>query len=347
MRSRRLFLSLLLSSLLAACSDDKSLSPSGKPDKASKPILVEVAQVRRHKLAKKWERPGTLAYRRILRLHTQEEGRITSLPWFEGDRVEQGKILVTLDNELLKAELKKARATRSMAERRVSRLERLRKTKAASEEDLLEAQTELELARAELEILETRLTYTTIEAPFSGIVTHRLAEPGDVKPRNSHLLTIADPDSLVARAPASEQLLADLASDSEILVQLDIPGSAPMQGTLQRIYPTLDPKSRQGKIEIKLTDPPETARAGQFVRVKLTGKARERLLIPYTALRTDRQGEHVYVVRDNRAVRQAITGGARIEDWLEVIEGLQAGDRIVKRGFMSLKSDVAVTVLHE
>jgi RND family efflux transporter MFP subunit len=329
--------------LVSACSDSKTPAQPSKSRQAS-PVLVEVAQVQQRSVAKRWLRTGTLAYRHVLRVYTQEKGRITDLPLFEGDKVHKGDLLATLDNELLNAELRKARATSSMARRRVSRLERLRKTKATSEEDLIEAQTALELSLAEVDILKIRLGYTTIKAPFDGIITHRLAEPGDVKPSNSHLLTVADPHSLVARVPAPEQLLADLEPGNDILVQLDIPGSALIKGNLQRIFPTLDPQSRQGNIEIQLSNPPDMARAGQFVRVTLTGIDKTRLMIPFTALRTDRKGEYVYTVRNDRVERKNVTTGARFDDWLEVIEGLQAGDQIVKRGFMNLKSNTPVTI---
>ncbi len=329
--------------LASACSDSKTPAQPSKPRQAS-PVLVEVAQVQQRSAAKKWLRAGTLAYRRVLRVYTQEEGRITDLPLYEGDKVQQGDLLATLDNALLKAELRKARATSSMARRRVARLERLRKTKATSEEDLIEAQTALELALTEVDILKIRLGYTTIKAPFDGIITHRLAEPGDVKPSNSHLLTVADPQSLVVRVPAPEQLLADLETGSGILVQLDIPGSALIKGRLLRIFPTLDPQSRQGKLEIQLIDPPDIARAGQFVKVTLTGIEKTRLMIPFTALRTDRKGEYVYAVRNDWVERKSVTTGERFDDWLEVMEGLHAGDQVVKRGFMNLKSNTPVTI---
>lgn len=340
---RTRFLLILMLALISACSDSNTSAQQSKPRPAS-PILVEVAQVQQRSAAKRWLRTGTLVYRRVLHVYTQEEGRITDLPLFEGDKVHKGDLLAALDNELLKAELRKARATSSMARRRVSRLERLRKTKATSEEDLIEAQTALELALAEVDILKIRLGYTTIKAPFGGILTHRLAEPGDVKPSNSHLLTVADPQSLVARVAAPEQLLADLEPGNEILVQLDIPGSTAVKGSLQRIFPTLDPQSRQGNIEIQLSNPPDMARAGQFVRVELTGIEKSRLMIPFTALRTDRRSEYVYIVRNDRVERKSVTTGAGFGDWLEVIEGLHAGDLVVKRGFMNLKSNTKVTI---
>jgi len=337
---------LLLLMFVSACDDVKTPPPASQQNKAPA-VLVEVARVQKRSVASKWRRSGTLAYRHVLRVHTREEGRITSLPWFEGDRVNRGDTLAILNNELLKAELEKAKATRSMAKRRVTRLERLRKTKATSEEDLIEAQTELELARIEMEILETRLGYTTIKAPFDGIITRRLAEPGDAVPRNHHLLTLANPQSLIARVPVPAQLLANLDTESDIEVQLDIPGSQLLTGKLQRIFPTLDPQSRLGTIEVKLDSPPDVARAGQFVWVKLSGIARMRLMIPFAALRTDQQGEYVYVVENNKVARKNITSGERFDDWLEVTEGLEANKQVVKRGFTNLENGVLVTVLNE
>ncbi|WP_419596913.1 efflux RND transporter periplasmic adaptor subunit [Thiolapillus sp.] len=341
----RLLLVLLLAAL-TACSDSKPPAKASQSHK-SPAVLVEIAEVQEQPVAKTWKRSGTLVYRHILRVHTQEEGRITRLPWFEGNKVRKGDTLATLDNELLQAELRKARATSSMAERKVSRLERLRKTKATSEEDLVEAQTELELARAEVEILMTRMGYTTIKAPYDGVIIDRLVEPGDAVPRNTHLLTLADPASLVVRVPASEQMLADLGTDSRVLMYPDIPGAAPIAGRLQRIFPTLDPQSRQGTLEIALPDSPGGMRAGQFVRVQVAGALKKRLLIPYTALRTDRRGEYVYVVKNGRVARKDIISGQRFDDLLEIVKGLQPGENIVKRGFMNLKSDTPVTVVNK
>ncbi len=342
MKLRLLPLVLMLS--LAACTGN-SPEPAAKGSKRQPaPLLVEAATVQSRSVSRTWQRIGTLVHRHILRIYNQEEGRITSLPWYEGDRVKQEDVLVTLDDRLLRAELKKARATLSMAERKVQRLERLRKTNAASEEILIEAQTELELARAEVEILETRLGHTLVKAPFSGIITERLAEPGDVKPRNSHLLTLADPASLVVRVEASEQLVADIRQGSPARVILDLPYVPPLKGRVWRIFPTLDPLTRQGKVEIRLEDIPPQAQAGQYARVDFTGNEKQRLLIPFSALRRDRTGEYVYVIDGDRALRREVRSGGRFGGDIEILEGLVGGESIVKRGFMNLKNDTPITV---
>ncbi len=344
MHLSRFFPLLMSLLLLTACDGGNSATERKKPARKPPPVLVEAVSVGKETIAKTWERIGTLVHRHILRVYNQEEGKITHLPRYEGDQVKQGEILLSLDDKLLRAELKKAHATRSMAARKLSRLERLRKTNAASEENLVSAQTELELAQAEVEILNTRLSYTVIRAPFDGIVTRRLAEPGDIKPRNSHLLTLADPKSLLLRVEASAQLIADLAPGSQAKIFLDLPHIPVLQGKVQRIYPTLDPVTRQGKVEIRLQNIPAGIHAGQYARVELTGQARQRLLIPFSALRRDRNGEYVYVIEGNQALRRDVTSGSRFGSRIEILDGLQENESIVKRGFMDLKNTTAITV---
>jgi RND family efflux transporter MFP subunit len=347
MHSLKILLSLLLLAAVSGCSDSSAISPQ-KGKHTTSPVLVEVATATEQSISKKWVRSGTLIYRRFLRVYTQEEGRITNLPWFEGDKVSKGDILIALDNGLLKKELKKAKATESMAARRVERLERLQKTKAASEEDLVEAQTALQLARVEVEILNTRIAYTIVKAPFSGIVTHRLAEPGDVVSQKTHVLTIAAPESLVARISASPQLLNSVNANSNIKVHFDTPDSPDLTGKLKRIFPTLNQQSRMGTIEIGLSDIPHYAKAGQFIRATIAGIGKSRLLIPATALRTDRKGEYVYLVNESSKVeRKTVTSGIRIEGKIEILNGLKPGNQVVKRGFINLQNREFVTVLNK
>lgn len=345
MPSLKILLLFFLSVVFGGC--DNNTAPQGKKH-APTPVLVEVATAARQQVSRKWERSGTLIYRRLLRVYTQEQGRITTFPWFEGDNVSKGDILLTLDNELLKKELKKARATESMAARRVERLERLQKTKAASEEDLVEAQTSLQLARVEVEILNTRLAYTIVKAPFSGIITQRSAEPGDVLPRNTHVLTIAAPQSLVAKISVPPQLLNSIDTNSHIKIHFNTPDAPDLSGKLKRIFPTLDPQTRMGTVEISLTDIPPYAKAGQFITASIVNPKRPRLLIPAAALRTDRKGEYVYLVGENRKVkRKAVTSGIRIKEKIEILSGVQPGQQVVTRGFMNLEKRDFVTVLNK
>jgi RND family efflux transporter MFP subunit len=313
------------------------------PALAAQKVMVETATVQERPVSIELERPGTLLHRRLFRVYNQEEGRIEKLPWYEGDRVDKGALLMQLDTSLLSSEKRKAEADLHLKQRRLSRLEKLLKENAASTDEVAEARTELEVARAELQILQTRLRHTRVLAPFAGLVVERLAEPGDVKPRNSHLLTLADPASLVVRFRLDADLLERLSPGQQIGVQL---ASQTYPARISRIFPLVDRRSRLGKVEARFVQPPADARAGQFVRILLRTQPRPRILIPFPALRVDRRGEHVYLVEQDRARRQPVKSGRRYGSKVAILEGLKPGQTVIVRGFMGLKNGASVTVSH-
>ena len=100
----------------------------------------------------------------------------------------------------------------------LERVGRLRKQQMISEDEHLRAVTTLEVARAEEASLRTRIGYARIAAPFDGIVAERLAEPGDVVARHSHVMTLVDPASLVIEPSVSEMLLPHVALGDTVTV---------------------------------------------------------------------------------------------------------------------------------
>ena len=333
-----------LTALAAGCSPG---TDSGKPEQAEKrqpkSHLVAVEKVEPKTLGLSHERSGTLKARQSVRIFNQEEGRITALPYYEGDAISQGDILVRLEDDLLKAESEKAIATSGQMRTNLQRLEKLAKRKAVSDDELARARTDLSVAEAEQRLLQTRLGYTRISAPFNGVVSRRLAEPGDVVPRHTHIMTLIDPGSLVTRILVSDLLMPQLKLDDPVSVRIDGLGNERFPGRIIRIHPELDERTRMGIIEVLLEPVPQGARPGQFCRVTLKTAARSRITIPFNALQRDNKGEYVYRLNQERiAQRQPVTSGLRIADRLEILQGLEQNDQIVTKGFLGLQAGMKV-----
>ncbi|MES9974674.1 MAG: efflux RND transporter periplasmic adaptor subunit, partial [Candidatus Thiodiazotropha sp.] len=285
----------------------------------------------------------TLKPRQTVRIFNQEEGRITKLPFFEGDSVAEGETIVTLDEELLNSELEKAVATAKQMRLNLKRQEELSKRLAVSQDELAQAQTDLSVAEAEKRVLQTRLGYTRISAPFTGVVSERLVEPGDVVPRHTHLMTIINPESLITRILVSDLLLPQLNSNDPVTVRIDGLGEKPFSGRIHRIYPELDETTRMGTIEVVLEPIPNGARSGQLCRVMLQTATRDRITVPFNALQRDTDGEFVFRLDERQqAMRAPIKSGMRIADRIEIVEGLESGDRIVTKGFLELEPGMKV-----
>jgi membrane fusion protein (multidrug efflux system) len=328
---------------LAAC--DKPVQKSGGGQKAGPKVhLVEVVTVRGEPLRHETVRTGTLTARRRVRIFNQEEGRIDSLPVFEGEAVRAGQLLVGMDRRLVEAELQKAAAARAQAEADLRRTRALSKKKIATQERLDRAETALKVARAEESLYRTRFEYGEIEAPFDGVVTERLVEAGDVAPRHTHLLTVIDPDTLYTKVAVSELMLPRLREGDAVDVRIDALGDRVWPGRIGRIHPTIDPRTRQGIVEVELAPVPPGARAGQLCRATLRTAESRRKVLPFGALRHDRDGEYVFVVADGKAQVRRVRSGLRLGDQVEALEGLEDGDRVVVRGFLDLTAGKSVSV---
>lgn len=327
--------------LLGACSQETA-TQADKP-KAPKAHLVEVTEVLRENLSYSRVRIGTLRARREVQIFNQEEGAITELPFYEGDQVRRGDLLVRLDDKLLRAQLERAVATRRKAEQDVKRLNKLVKKRLVSDEELASAETALEVARADERVLDTRLGYLTIDAPFGGVVTARRTEPGNVVARHTHLLTVSDPASLVTELTVSELLLPFLAHDDAVQARIDALGDEVFGGRITRIHPGVDPITRRGVVEVEIKPVPQGARPGQLCRVTLSTRAAKRLVIPFSALRRDERGEFVYVVDgQGKAQHVPVRSGMHLAERVEVAEGLHEGQKLITKGFLGLTPGMAV-----
>jgi membrane fusion protein (multidrug efflux system) len=321
--------------LLASCADDTA-SQKNKPARPAQ--LVELAPVSTETIRHSTQRTGSLRARTEVQLFNQEEGTLTELPFHEGAMVKKGDILIRIDDKLLRAELDKAHATRRQAEQDLARLKKLRGKRLVAEDELARARTALDVAKADERLLQTRIGYTRVHAPIDGVISQRLAEPGLVAKRHSHLLTLIDTSTLITEVAVSELLLPGLSNGDDVEVRIDALPNQSFMGKILRIHPSLNVTTRSGIVEIVLDPAPPGAVPGQLCRVKLESPSQARLLIPFSALRRDQEGEFVFVVNDeNKAIRTAVHSGLRIQQKIEILDGLEEGQRVVVKGFLGLK----------
>lgn len=333
----------LVALLLTAC--QATPPPPAKSSEREETFLVEVTTVAKQSLNKVENYTGDVLARRSVRIFTQEAGKIMALPYYEGDSVKTGALLVQLDDALLKAQFNQAQALYQQTQINTKRLRLLGAKKLVAEEEILKAETEEAVAKANVEILTTRLSYTTIVAPFNGILSARLVEIGDIVTANTHIATLIDPNSLVIKVNLPELAFNQLKLQDNATILIDALGSKTWQGKVIRLHPTLDPNTRLGTVEISLNPPPSGAKSGQFAKVSFDTLLKPQIAIPYTGLRRDREGEFVFLVTEkNQVKRQGVHSGQRLADVVEITEGLAEGQKIVTRGFLGLQAGKTVQI---
>ncbi|MFO7603241.1 MAG: efflux RND transporter periplasmic adaptor subunit [Gammaproteobacteria bacterium] len=325
------------------------LNGCSEPDPAKKPKArdqtVAVVSVERGPLTIHRQSTGSLEPISRVHIINEAQGRITQLPFYPGDRVRQGQLLVQLDDAVARAELDKAIASYNQARLDLKRLERLMPRKLASEDEIARAQTAVELANAEASLRRTQLAHTRIDAPFDGIISERFKEPGDVVSLHGHILTLIDDSALKARISVSEYLLSELRNDLPVAVVIDALGEQAFAGKILRVYPAVDPASRLGTAEVLLSPVPPNARAGQLCRVTLDIHTAPLLSLPFSAIKHDSRGDYVFTVdAEGKARYTAITTGLQAGSRIQVIEGLESGARVITRGHIGLNDGKAVKI---
>jgi len=159
-------------------------------------------------------------------------------------------------------------------------------------------------------------------------------------------LSIIDPNSLIVHLSIPERMLAKLKLTDKVKVRIDAIGRQTFTGNIVRIHPTIDKQTRLGQIEIGLNPLPKGMKAGQFARVTIEKQTEPRLTLPYLALRRDHQGEYVFTVNEELKVqRQNVESGLRSKKEVEIVQGLQAGQVIVSKGFLGLREGKTVKLL--
>lgn len=294
--------------------------------------LVTLYMAERAPVAACHEHPGPLRFRRLVRIHSQEEGRITELEVFEGDPVAQGDLLVRLEDDLLRARPDKARATKQQKQLDLRCQEGLQSRRAVSEDDLAQARTALTVAQAEERLLETRYRASGRARGFC----HQEQSPVD--PGRSGI-----PGCRGLRLGADT---APARAGDPVELRIDALGPERFEGRILRIHPALVRTSRQTVVEVAMDPIPAGARAGQFVRATLGIGAVYRLSVPFRAVRRDREGEFLWLLGDgNKVERHPVRTGLRITDRIEITEGLEPGERVVTRGFLGLAEGKSVQVV--
>lgn len=282
--------------------------------------------------------------------------RILQILVDEGDMVRQGQAMARLDTALSTAQTRAAQASVAEAEAAAvrargeyQRAESIRDSGALSAEAIeqrraaaIAADARLAAARAQLAEVNARLGGGYVRAPASGLVIDRMAELG--RPVDGQVLfRIAADNRLEVSAQVAEaDALALQVGERAIFTLVD--GST-VEGALRRLPASIDSRTRTGEALFSL--PQDTrVRAGMYLRGSANLPPREVIAVPQSSLLYEDGQAYVLVLDDtNHVHRIDVRLGERDGDWVEVVEGLSAGQQIVGSGAAFLQDGEAVRVL--
>jgi len=348
--TRAVIIAAAIATTAAACGKDDPApqqQAAGGQRRAGRVAVVEVAPVEVGNIARRITVSGVVEPIRTVGINSQSAGALLSVEAQEGDLVQAGAVLARIDDREIKAQIASAEAAYEMARANFERAERLRERQVITAAEYDRDRTALAAAEAQLQQLRTRLDYTTIRAPITGLVTEKHVETGDIIGNQTRLFTIADIDTMVVRVQVSELDVVQLRAGDPVSVLLDAYPGQPLTGRIRRIFPTADPATRLVPVEVAIRqDGQRLARAGFLARVELALGNRENvLLVPASAIVGDAGSSAVFVVEDGTAYRRAVRTGLNSEGRVEILSGVKEGDPVVVAGNNGLRDGAQVRVV--
>ena len=305
--------------------------------------LVEVVKVERSLVRDELVTFGSLRPDESVMIRPEIAGRIAQLHFREGQRVEAGALLVSLDDSITRAELAQARANLNLAEKNFERAQMLFKRGASNAQALDEASAQQQASRASLALSQARLDKTRILAPYDGVLGLRAVSPGDYLSEGQDIvnLEVLDPLKVDFRIP--QKAVSQIRLKQVIEISLDAYPGERFNGEIFAINPRLDEAGRSQAIRAHISNSDGRLSPGQFVRVSvILAERANALVIPEEAIMPVGEKLLVNLVVDGKVELREVMLGKRLTGKVEVLEGLQGDETLISAGWQKVRAGAPV-----
>lgn len=303
-------------------------------------VRVQTVQPQQHLAVE--EVVGTVRARLRATVEAKVSGRVEQLLVKQGQSVSAGELLAQLDAREMQARLDSARAVREQAEAELKRARSLLDNAALSRAEFDAVQARQRVAEAMVKEMETMLGYARVTAPFAAVVTRKLADVGDLAAPGKALLELEDPSALRLEADVPEALIGRVRLGDKLAAHVAT-SSAALEGVVSEIAPAADPASRTFLVKLDL--PTTTAlRSGQFARVAVPVGEISSLRVAASAVVQRGQMELVFVETNRIAQLRLVKTGKRVSGEVELVSGVEAGERVVTEGAAQLRDGQPVEI---
>lgn len=338
----RLFVPLLLATALAACSgevDDRKAG--GKPGHEAAPVALAAAT------QASWQQPvegiATLRAQEAVLLTAPVAGRVEAVLFREGSRVDRGTPLVQLEDDEQRAEFNAAKVNAELQQTRYARAQSLRDQGLLAHDEFDAQGQTLKDAQARLELARVHLDNRTVRAPFTGVLGVRQVSPGTLVQPGDAIVSLDAIDTLRAEFQVPEAQLAAIAIGNAVVGHAAAWPQREFKGAVTLIGTRVDESTRTFTVQARIDNRNLLLKPGMLLTVSAQARARQALFVPEGAIVPEGARQFLWRARsDNTAERIEVALGVRKPGYVEIVAGLQAGDRVVVEGHGALQPGQAI-----
>lgn len=284
---------------------------------------------------------------RSVSVRTLVSGQIDEIPVRPGGRVERGDVILKLDASEEELAVERARLAVEDAQARVTRLESLVASRAASSVEAEQARNTLDTARVALRQSELELSRRTVTAPISGSLGILAVNAGDYVTSNSEITTIDDRSEILVEFFVPERFASGMEVGKEVIASaISQPGET-FEGEISAVDNRVDETSRTLRVRALIPNPDDTLRAGMSFEVRVAFQGERWPSVDPLAVQWDSAGSYVWRIRDGAAERVDVAIIQRNADSVLVKADLAPGEAVVIEGVQSVRPGGAVRVRGE
>jgi membrane fusion protein, multidrug efflux system len=315
--------------------------------KAGVVTTITIKEVVRKEQSSSLSLTGVTAAKQDVLLKAETGGQVAAINFNLGDYVAKGKVLVEIDDRLTKLAFESAQLNLSKLEDEYNKMKNLYSGQATSETKVRDARIEYERAKIAAEQAEKQLSFTKITATQNGYAVSKFVDKGSFVGIGSPIVSLVDIAQLKVTMSVSEKDAYNLNVGQNVKVTSSVYPGVEYDGKVSFV-------SEQGDgihnypVEILVANKSaHQLKAGTFVNAAFIFSAKtSSLLIPRESLVGSIKDAKVYVVEQNTARQKSITIGRDLNNYLEVLAGLNEGDKVVTTGQINLTDGAPVSIFN-
>lgn len=316
----------------------------GGPGGPGGPVSVNVVVVQPQPLSNVIQSTGTVLANEEVDIRTEISGIIQKIHFKEGQKVQKGQLLATLNDDELQAQADRLAYTIKLNEQVEYRQKQLLEREAISRQEYDIALADVNTIKADLQRVKAQIARYYIRAPFSGEIGLRYVSEGSYVSPTTQIASMQDIDRVKIEFTVPEKY-SDLVQRGDSITFSVRGNERKYKANVYAVESRIDLATRSLRVRAQAGNPDRTLIPGSFAKIELTlNRIDDAVMIPTEALIPELQGQKVYLLKNGRALPSPVKTGIRTAREIQVTEGVSASDSLIVTGLLQLKDSAQVKV---
>lgn len=335
------------SAFLSSCGNDKAesadMKSSGNEDQT---VTVRVTDIHTTDFEQVIDITGTVASDGDVLVPADEGGRV--LAWLVplGGRVRTGQILAQLDSALMRSSYDAAKAQYNIAQTNYEKQKKVFEEQGISELQLKTLQYQRDAAKAQLDMARERLERTRVKSPINGVLNRRMVEKGEMSVPGAPIAHVVNVDQIKLEAGIPERYAASFTVGDPVRFTVDAIDDREFKGVISFVGAAVNQDNRTIPVEVRVKNAGGVLKPAMIASMRVRLRARENsIVIPQDyVIKSDLETFIVYVEENGVARERTIRIGGSSRGKVLILDGLQAGDRLITFGQQNVADGQPVMV---